>query len=107
MDDAAQRQLQIIQFLMMVLQFMALVSACEKAEGMERVERALRHDPTTLIELQYAIFTRARPSTRPRGNKRRGRYENKVDAQGQPLKGMKKYKLDHTIAASKKVLALT
>jgi hypothetical protein len=96
MDDAAQRQLQIIPFLMVVLQFMALVSACEKAEGMERVERALRHDPTTLVELQNAIFTRARPSTRPRGNKRRGRYENKVDAQGQPLKGMKKYKLDHT-----------
>lgn len=96
MDDAAQRQLQIIPFLMVVLQFMMLVSTCEKAEGMERAERALRHDPTTLVELQNAIFTRARPRTRPRGNKRRGRYENKVDAQGQPLKGMKKYKLDHT-----------
>ena len=81
---------------MLVFQLMMLVSTCEKAEGMERMERALRHDPATLVELQNAIFTRARPSTRPRGNKRRGRYENKVDAQGQTLKGMKKYKLDHT-----------
>ena len=69
MDDGAQRQQRITIFFLMVLQFMSLVSACEKAER----ERARQHDPSTLVELQNAIFTRARPSTRPRGNKRRGR----------------------------------
>ena len=59
---------------------MMLASVFEKAEVAERMESARRHDPATLVELQNAIFTRVRPSTRPRGNKRRGRYENKVDA---------------------------
>ena len=39
MDDGAQRQQQIIPFLMLVFQLMMLVSTCEKAEGMERMER--------------------------------------------------------------------
>lgn len=93
MDDDAQRHPTYIK---LGLEFMMLASVFEKAEVAELMESARRHDPATLVELQNAIFTRVRPSTRPRGNKRRGRYENKVDAQGQPLKGMKKYKLDHT-----------
>ena len=93
MDDDAQRHPSYIK---LGLEFMMLASVFEKAEVAERMESARRHDPATLVELQNAIFTRVRPSTRPRGNKRRGRYEHKVDAQGQPLKGMKKYKLDHT-----------
>ena len=93
MDDDAQRHPTYIK---LGLEFMMLASVFEKAEVAERMESARRHDPATLVELQNAIFTPVRPSTRPRGNKRRGRYENKVDAQGQPLKGMKKYKLDHT-----------
>ena len=63
MDDGAKRQQRIITFLSMVLQFMMLVSTCEKAEGTESMERVLRHDPATLVELQNAIYTRARPST--------------------------------------------
>ena len=61
MDDGAQRQQRIITFLLMVLQFMSLVSACEKAER----ERARQLDPSTLVELQNAIFTRARPRGAP------------------------------------------
>ena len=37
---------------------MMLASAFEKAEGMERIESARRHDPATLVELQNANFTR-------------------------------------------------
>ena len=74
MDDGAQRHR---WYIMLGLQFMMLISAFEKTEGVERMESARRHDPAPLVELQNAIFTRARPRTRPRGNKRRGRYENK------------------------------
>ena len=53
--------------------------------------------PADVFSLQDTILHGERAKRRrPRGVTRRGRYDNKVDEDGRPLKGMKRFMLDYT-----------
>ena len=93
MDDGARPPLDMNMVMMMMMhQYLGMSMEMMNSFAATPAVR----EPMTLVDLHNHYLRRERKRPRPSGTTRRGRYENKVHADGQPFRGMQKFKLDHT-----------
>ena len=92
MDDGARPPLDMNMVMMMMHQYLGMSMEMMNSFAATPAVR----EPMTLVDLHNHYLRRERKRPRPPGTTRRGRYENKVHADGQPFRGMQKFKLDHT-----------
>ena len=92
MDDRARPPLDMNMVMMMMHQYLGMSIEMMNSFAATPAVR----EPMTLVDLHNHFLRRERKRPRPPGTTRRRRNENKAHADGQPFRGIQKFKLDHT-----------